>query len=156
MRNLHYPKLARAQICISKTESPIIKKKRAEIIRAFRVQKGEIADRPGADDLRDIASDDLALLRLTGLVTDRDPPTGGDEFCDITLSRMIGHAAHRHVVPFGQREIKEARGGLGVFKEELVEVTEPEEEQGISRNARTQSLILLHHWGESVGHDRRK
>ena len=68
---------------------------------------------------------------------------------------MIGHAAHRDVVSFGQREVKKSRGDLGIFKEELVEVTEPKEEQGIRGNARTQPLILLHHGSESVSHDGR-
>src|SRR5205814_1057529 len=92
-------------------------------------------------------------LRFASLVTDRDSPPGFNEFCDVTLSGVIGHATHRDVIPLGQSEVEQTGGGLRVLKEELVKVTEPKEEQGISRHAGAEPLILLHHRGESVGHD---
>ena len=151
--DLHEPELARAEIGIGETEDSIVKEDRAEIVGALRFQEVEIAHCPGADDLRDIARHDLALLRFTRLVADRDPPAGGDQLGDITLRRMIRHAAHRDFVTLGQGEVEQTGGDLRVLEEELVEVTEPKEQQGISRHAGAQPLILLHHRSESVSHD---
>ena len=68
---------------------------------------------------------------------------------------MIGHAAHRDLIPLGQGEVKQPGGDLGVLKKELVKISQPKEEQGISRHARAQPLILLHHRGESMSHGER-
>src|SRR5947207_290405 len=65
---------------------------------------------------------------------------------------MIRHPAHRDTIPLGQGEIEQTGGDLRVLKEELIEITEPKEEQGISRHAGAQPLILLHHRGECMGH----
>ncbi len=61
---------------------------------------------------------------------------------------MIRHAAHRDWLAFfaiarGERDLQFAGGEHGVFVEELVEIAEAEEEEGV-RVARFYRVVLLH------------
>src|SRR3712207_8444249 len=42
--------------------------------------------------------------------------------------------------------------GFGIVEEQLVEIAEPKEQEGVGRHARPQPLVLLHHGRERVGH----
>ena len=68
---------------------------------------------------------------------------------------MIRHAAHRDVVAPGQSQVEQSGGDLRILEKELVEVSEPKEQQGIGRHAGAQPLILLHHRSEGMSHDGR-
>ena len=146
------PKFAGAQIGVGKPENAILKINRAEIIRPVRFEQVQLADRAGRDDLRDLARDDFARLRLARLIANRDPPSRLDELRDVTWRRVIRHAAHRHAVAMGQREIEQPGRFLGVLEKELVKIAEPKEQQRIRRHAGAQPLVLLHHRGKGVGH----
>jgi hypothetical protein len=66
---------------------------------------------------------------------------------------VIGNTAHRHAVALGQCDVQQDRGLLCVFKEQFIEVAEPEQQERICRDAASEPPVLLHHWSESVGHD---
>src|SRR5690349_11382210 len=78
-----------SEIGVGKAKQLVIEEDGAEVIRSLRFEKAEIAYRPGADDLRDFAGNDLAGLRVTGLITDRDTSSGLDQLRDVTLRGMI-------------------------------------------------------------------
>src|SRR5438067_9505265 len=65
---------------------------------------------------------------------------------------MIRHAAHRHAVAFSQRNIEQVRCLLCVFKEQLVKITQSEQQKRVSGNAAPQSPVLLHHRSKHVRH----
>ncbi len=100
-RNLHEPKLACAQVRIGKAVNSIFVEDRSEVIGTLRFQQIEIAHGAGANDLRDIPVDDLALLRFARLVADRDAAAGLDQLGDVTRRGVIRHAAHRDFVALG-------------------------------------------------------
>ena len=149
---LRQPKLARGQIGIGESVSVIVDVNRAEIIRPLRFEQVQLAHRPGADDLRDVAIDDLSRLRLARLIADRDALSRFDQLGDVILGGVIGHAAHRHLIALGQRDVEQGRCFLRVFEKQLVKIAQPEKQQRVGRNAFPQPLILLHHGSEALGH----
>lgn len=78
----------------------------------------------------------LGETRIFHLIADRHAVTALNEPGDISLGGVIGNAAHGDGLTFllvtgGQCDLKFPRGGDGIFVEELIEVTEPEHQQGI-------------------------
>jgi len=55
---------------------------------------------------------------------DRHPLPRADEARDVSLRRMVRHAAHGNAVALGERHIQDARAGLRILEEHLVEVAE--------------------------------
>ena len=150
--HLRQPELACAQVCIGESKHAAIGKDRAEIIRTFGFQQIEVAHRACTDDLGDVARDDFTGLRLAGLIADRDPAPGLDQFRNVTLRRVIRHATHRNAVAMGQRQVQQSRRFFRVVEKQLIKIAEPKEQQGIGRDAGAQPLVLLHHRGKRVGH----
>ena len=105
---LRQAELAGGEIGVGKAKTAVVDVNRAEIIRAFRFEQIELAHRSRADDLGDVARNNFARLRLARLIADRDAPSGLDQLGNITWRRVIRHAAHRHLVPLGQRDIEQA------------------------------------------------
>ena len=149
---MRYSKLAGRQIGIGEAETVIVDVNRAQVIRPFQFQQVEIADRSRADDLCDVTRNNFARLRLARLIADGHAPSGLDQLGNVTLGGMVRHAAHRHLVPLGQRHVEQRRRLLRVLKKQFVKITEPKEQQRIGRNTFPQPLILLHHRGERVLH----
>src|SRR2546430_1631196 len=101
----------------------LLEAKRANYLGAVYNDRGmfgfkqiEIADRARTDNLRDIARDNFTRLRFARLIADCDATPRLDQLRDITLCRVIWHAAHRHAVAFLQRDIEQARCLLCVLK----------------------------------------
>ena len=149
---LGYPELPRAQLRVREPKNSILKINRAEIIRAIRFEQVQLAHCSRRDDLRDLTVHDFSRLRFAGLIADRDSSSRLDEFRDIILSGVIRHAAHRHAVAMGEREIEQTGRFLRVVEKELVEIAQAKEQQRVRRHARAQPLVLLHHWSERVRH----
>ena len=93
-----------------------------------------IGRRSGSDDSRHFAPDQL--LRQSSifhLFADRDLESATDELRNISVSRVIGHAAHGHsqalfLVARRQCDLQFARGEHRIIKEELVKITQAEEQ----------------------------
>ena len=70
---------------------------------------------------------------------------------------MVGHAAHGDgralfLVAGGERDFEFARGGDGVFEEELVEIAQAEEQQGV-RELLLDAVVLPHQRRGGVSHE---
>ncbi len=77
-------------------------------------------------------------------------------FATIAIDGVIGDAGERHAQPLahrlrGQREVQLARAELGVVIEGLVEVAEPEEDDGV-RVAALDVEVLAADGGEGAVH----
>ena len=129
---------------------------RGEVVRPLVVEQVCFEDRAGGNDPGDLAFDDFPRLRLAGLLGDGHPLAGLHQLGDVIVRRMVGHAAHRHRVAAGQRDIEDRRGGLRVVEEHLVEIAQPVEQQHVVRQRSAHRLVLRHHRGERrCGHLRR-
>ena len=146
-------KLARGVIDIGEAEFFAFAEHGGEVVRAVRVEQVEVADGAGAEDLRHGPFDDFARHGIGGLLGDGDAFAGFDELRDVTLRRMMRHAAHGHRVAFRQRHIEDGRGDLRVLEEQLIKVAQAEEEQHVLRKLPPDGEVLLHHGsGGGVGH----
>ena len=100
----------------------------------------------------DLAGDDALHRRGVGhLLADRDLVAGFEQLLDVAARRVIRRTAHRdrlirRLVATRQREVANLRRNDRVVEEELVEVTEPEEDDRV----RIRGLR-----GEELPHDRR-
>src|SRR4029453_2477335 len=103
----------------------------AEIIRALGFEKIEIAYRPCADDLRDVARNDFTRLRFARLIADRDPPTRFNQLSDITLRRMVWNAAHWNAIALGQRDVEQSRCFPGVLEEQFVKISQSNKQKRV-------------------------
>ena len=70
------------------------------------------------------------------LLADGHPLAGGNQAGDIRIGGMCGHSGHRHAIAaahFARREgdLQQPRRPLRVVVEGLVEVTQPEEQDGV-------------------------
>src|SRR5262249_8600163 len=68
--NLSEAELAGGQIRVRKTKYAAIDIDCAQIVRAFRFEQIEVANRAGADDLRDVTRNNLPRLGFAGLIAD--------------------------------------------------------------------------------------
>ena len=101
--------------------------------------------RAGAEDLRDVALDELAGLGLFDLIADGDFLALPEQLADITFGGVVRDATHRRAVASGEREIEQAGRGLGVVKKHFVEIAEPEQQQRVAGNLGLDAPVLLHH-----------
>jgi hypothetical protein len=92
------------------------------------------------------------ILPGCGSLADRDAPAGFDQLRNVTWGRVIRHAAHRHFVPLGQRDIQQYRRFLRVFEKQFVKIAQSKKQERVRRDAFPQSLILLHHGGKRILH----
>ena len=119
-----------------------------EVVVPAIIEKGKVVDRPGGNNLGDFPVHDFSRNRLGGLLADGDPPSLLDELGDIVFGSMVRYTAHGNAPSLGESDVKEAGGLLGVFKEHLVEIPEPEKEKYVVGKRTAHRLILRHHRGE--------
>ena len=104
---------------------------------------------------------DLALhqglheLGVFHLVADGHAVALLDQARDVTFGGMVGHAAHGDggalfLVARGEGDFKLARGYHGVFEEQLVEIAQPEHQQGVG-NLLFDAVVLPHQRRGCVG-----
>jgi hypothetical protein len=96
--------------------------------------------RAGGDDADDLPPHDARpRAGRLDLLADGDLVAGLEQPCQISAGGVKRDAAHRHPVgalaPCGEGDAEQLRGADGVLEEELVEVTEPEEEEGLPARA---------------------
>ncbi len=111
----------------------------------------------GGDDAGDFAADEfLGELGVLDLVADGDAEAFLDEARDVALGGVVGNAAHGDGVALfliarGEGDFEFARGGDGVFEEELVKIAEAEHQQGVG-HLLFDAVVLPHERRGGVGH----
>ena len=102
------------------------------------------------ENLRHLALDKLARPRLLHLVANGDLASGAEQAADVGVRRVKRNAAHGNHAAFGQRHIQQLRPQLGVLEEQLIEISQPEKQQGILGQLALDAAILRHH-GSQLG-----
>ncbi len=114
----------------------------------------------GRDDARDFAAHQfLGELGVLHLIADGDAVALLDEARDVAFGGVEGDAAHGDGVALfliarGEGDFEFARGGHGVFEEELVKIAEAKHEQGIG-HLLLDAVVLPHQRRGGVGHSLR-
>ena len=90
----------------------------------------------------------LAGAGIFHLVADGDAVALLNQARDVAFGRVVRHAAHGNggalfLVARGQRDFELARGGDGVFEEQLVEIAQPEHQQRV-RDLLLDGVVLPH------------
>ena len=91
----------------------------------------------GADDLDDLAPDHaLGELGILGLLAHRHLEAGGQELADVRGGGVMGHAAKGHrlavvAIAAGEGDVEYLGRPFRVLEEHLVEVAEPEKQDGV-------------------------
>ena len=142
--------------CAIPAREPLLRHRR-EIVVLMRAQQVRIGRRARRDDAGDLAADQfLARPGLFHLLADGHAIALLDQPRDVTFRRVIGHAAHRNrvalfLVARGERDFEFARGGNGVFEEQLVEVAQPEHQQRVG-NLLLRRVVLPHQRRRCLSH----
>ncbi len=116
----------------------------------------DLDGRARRQDLDDLPLDDaLGRPRVLDLLADGDLVAEAEELREVGVDGVEGDAAHGDLLPGGQGQAEERGGRLGVLVEHLVEIAQPEEEEGVLV-LRLDAEVLLHHRGQGgvVGHRR--
>jgi hypothetical protein len=125
-----------------------VEDRRAQEARLARVERLLVQDRARRDEAGDLAPDDPGAPRRFHLVADGDLEPPLEELCHVAAGRVVGDPAHGDLaVPLGargERDLEHLRGLDCVLEEHLVEVAQPEEEDGIGV-PRLHLEVLPHH-----------
>ena len=139
------PELAGGVVGEGEAEASFCVVEGGEVVALALVEQVDVADRAGADDLGDLALDDLSGARFGGLFGDGDAFAGFDEFADVAFGGVVGDAAHGHAVAFGEGDADEWGGDLGVFLKDLVKVAEAKKQNDVIREVVPDGGVLFHH-----------
>ena len=100
-----------------------------------------------ADDLGDLALDQLPWLGCLDLITDGHLAAGLQQLGHVAAGGVVRDAAHRRVAALGQCDVEDAGRLLGVLEEHLVKVPQAEQQDGPSRQLAFALPVLGHHRG---------
>ena len=117
---------------------------RQEII-SIRRQQPLVEMGARAENLRDLALDDLAGAGLLQLLANRHLASGLEQARDVAAGGVEGDAAHGRLPAFGQGDVEQLRAGAGVLEEQLVKIAQAEEQQGFGRQFAFDAAVLRHH-----------
>ena len=129
-----------------------------KIVVAVGIEQRVVDHRTGGDDAGDFPFNDAFghEFGVFDLFGDSDFESGGDQFGQIIIQRVIGKSAHRHSLALGQGQFQNRTYSFSVFKKFLVKVAQPEKQYRIGRDRPFCLLILHHHRSEfltvSLGH----
>ena len=82
------------------------------------------------------------------MIANGDFAAGLEKAGDVTVGGVVRDAAHRDDAAPGQRDIEQLRPVLRVLEEQLVEIAQAEQEQGILGQLGLDAAVLRHHRGE--------
>ena len=125
---------------------------RHQVDVVFVREEGGVRERAGRDHAHDLALDRaLRRGRVADLFADRHRLAELHELGEVLLDGVMRHASHldriaRRRATLRKRQIEQARGFLGVFEEQLVEVAHPVEHER-ARVIGLDAQVLLHHGG---------
>ena len=148
--------LAGAQVGASQTESPsrLLRGEDGGREIVTLLLESRVLEGSGTNDPGDLAADELSRLDLAHLLAQRDAAPGGQQFLHVAARGVIRNAAHRHLTALRQGDVQDRRGLLGIVEKHLVEVPEPEKQEGPWRTVTPQGVILLHHRCCFGGHEK--
>src|SRR5579872_3364479 len=133
-RKLGCPKFTRRKVQSRKPHAISYLRERCEKVVLFRSER-RIGGRARRNDPRHLSTNQLLRnLGIFHLFADGDLESTANQLSDVSLSRVVGHAAHRHCNSFFlvtgcQRDLQFFRRHNGVFEEKLVEIAQPEEQK---------------------------
>ena len=112
--------------------------------------------RARAEDLCNLALDQLTRPGLLHLVADGDLASGPQQPAEVRIGRVKRNAAHWHHASFSERHVEQLRAYLRILEKHLVKITEPKQEQRVLGQLALDAAILRHHRGELgvAGHRR--
>ncbi len=126
---------------------------RGQVVRDPGVEEGVLGQGPGRDHADDVPLDHpLGEPRVLNLLADGGADASLDELLEVGFERRMGEARHLGgagplvLVAGRDGQAEQLRGPLGIVAEHLVEVSHPEEQEGLGI-ASFQLAILLHHRG---------
>ena len=129
----------------------------AQIIAGLILQAGRVDHGARRHHPDDVPFDQaLGLGRILHLLADGHLVSLGHQPGNVGVAGVIGHAAHGHLVlrglvgvlvPAGQGQVQLFGGQAGIVGEHLVEVPQPEKQDGV-RIVPLDLQILLHHGGQ--------
>jgi len=128
-------------------EAPAIHRHGGQVAVAGGVHLAGGEGCPGREDARQAPPDEAAGLGGLLLVAKGHLPPGGEELAHIAVRCVERDARHGRVLALGERQPEQPRGRDGVVEEHLVEVAEPEQQQGVRRKPALHLEVLLHHRG---------
>ena len=151
-----HAELPRGKVQPRRVQAGPVERERSKVVIARGVELVGRQGRAGGKDARELTPDELARLGRLGLVADRDLLAGREELAHVAVERVRGQAGHRVIHPASQREAKELGRRDCVFEEELEEIPQTKEQQGVAREPALHLEVLLHH-GRLLGggHGRR-
>ena len=120
---------------------------RQEII-SIRREQPLVEMGAGAENLRDLALDDLAGAGLLQLLANRHLAAGLEQARDVAAGGVEGDAAHGCLAAFGQGDIEQLRASPGVLEEHLVKIAQAEQQQRFGRQFAFDAAVLRHHGGQ--------
>ena len=116
-----------------------------EKIVAAGLEHSLVEVRARAEDLRDLALDQLPRLGRLDLVTDRHLAPGLEQLGEVIAGGVVGDPTHRHVAALGQRDIENAGRLLRVLEKHLVKIPEAKQQNRPSRQLAFALPVLGHH-----------
>ena len=158
-RKLGGAEVAGREVYESQAYTTVALRQRRQIVILARLENLRIDRRSRRDHASDFALHEFrGEARILHLVADGYPKTATDELGDVPLRGMIGNAAHwdRHallLVAGGQGDLQLFRSHHGVFKEELVEISQSKQQEGVGV-ALLNGAVLPHQRCGEITHGR--
>ena len=153
---LEGPDLAGREVEQGQAPALVLERQRQDVRALLGVLGVDLDGRARRQDLDDLPLDDpFGRLGVLDLLADGHLEALAEELGQVGGDGVIRHAAHRHLLPRGQGDVQDGRGGPGVLVEHLVEIAQAEEQEGVGMEL-LDAEILLHHRGQGgvVGHER--
>ena len=124
-------------------------KERHQMVLPALIHERGIANGARCDDAADCPLNrSFGGGRVSDLFADGDRLTGLDQTGNVLIGGVERHAGHRCLATLGEGDIENACCLFGIALEQLVEIAEAIEEQGIGY-AFFNRKVLTHHWRQS-------
>ena len=140
-RYLGGSELARGHVDVGDAGQVAVDDERRQVVVGPLVEEVGLDDRARGDDAHHLAvHQGAALRRLADLLADSDLVAFADKLSQVAIERVMREARQRHAHalahrPRGEDDLQLARHELGVLVERLVEVAQPEEDDGLREAA---------------------
>jgi len=142
------PEVAGGEVHAGQAVGVAVEGDRGEEVVALGQEQPVVEVGAGRQDRGHLALHQLARAGLLGLVADGHLAAGLEQPPDVVPGGVVGQAAHGHAVALGERQLEQLGRVDGILEEHLVEVPQPEEQQGILREFAPDPAVLRHHRGQ--------
>ena len=144
---LGHGKFPRGVVHACQAEMLFILIKSHDVIVAGGIQQIHIRQGSGGNHAGQLPLHQLARLRNGGLLRNRHALPSLHQAANIPFRAVVRHPAHRNAVALGQRQAQNGGSLLGVLKEHLIKIPQPEKQQDVLRQALLHAKVLIHHRG---------